>query len=69
MDDSCAKIIQDDKYKHAFNLSADIEDGPKTFESFIKLNLFSAEANDTCRTETFVNAKYKFKENLVIFIE
>jgi hypothetical protein len=58
MDDSSAKIIQDGKYKHAFNISADIEDGTKTFECFIKLNLPSAEANDTGRTKTFVNAKY-----------
>jgi hypothetical protein len=68
MDDSCAMIIQDDQYKCAFNISADIEDVPKTFECFIKLNLPSAEANDMGRTKTFVNAKYKFKKCLVIFI-
>jgi len=47
MGDSCAKIIQDNQYKRVFNFSADMEDGPKTFECFIKLNLLSAEANDT----------------------
>ena len=61
MGDSCAKIIQDDQYKRAFNISADIEVGPKTFECFIKLNLPSAEANDTGRTKMFVKAKYKLK--------
>jgi len=69
MDDSWAKITQDNRYKRAFNFSADMEDGPKTFECFIKLNLLSAEANDTGRTKTFVNAKYKFEKNLVRFIE
>ena len=69
MDDSSPKILQDEQYKRAFNISADIEDGPKNFECFIKLNLPSAEANDTGRTKTFVNAKYKFKNNLVRFIE
>jgi hypothetical protein len=68
VDDSRAKIIQDDQYKRAFSISADIEDGPRTFECFIKLNLPSAEANDTGGTKTFLNAKYKFKKNLVRFI-
>jgi len=54
MDYSCAKIFQDDHDKPAFNISANIEDGPKTFESFVKLNFLSAEANDTGRTETFI---------------
>ena len=69
MGDSWAKIIQDNQYKRAFNVSADIEDGPKTFECFIKLNLRSAEANDTGRSKTIVNTKYKFEKNLLRFIE
>jgi hypothetical protein len=69
MDDSCEKIIQDDQYKCAFNISAHIEDGPKTLKCFTKLNLPFAEANDTNRTKTLVSAKYKFKKNLVRFIE
>jgi len=61
MDDSCAKIFQDDHDKPAFNISVDIEDGPKTFQSFIKLNFLSAEANDTGRTETFIMLNINLK--------
>jgi len=69
MDDSCTKIIQDNQYNRPFKISADIEDGPQTFECFIKLNFPSAEANDTGRIKTFVNAIYKFKNELLRLIE
>jgi hypothetical protein len=53
MGDSRAKIIHDDHYKRAFNSTDEIEEGMKTFDCFIKLNLPSAEANDTGSIKKF----------------